>query len=88
MQEQPRVMVPVALAGPGLEQYTNKIVAWWRCYAEKHGYRFFLDHELGEGDLVTLLDLSRLFESDRTTPISGSNCFQPSATWTKPTGLS
>lgn len=72
MGSEPRVMVLVAMAGPGLAQFKD-YVAWWRCYAEKHGYRFFLDHEVQEGDLITSLDLSGLFESERKTFLSQIN---------------
>ena len=67
-----RVMVLVALTGPGLEHFKD-FLAWWRCYAEKHGYRFHVEHEVREGDLVASWDLSGLFRSDRRTFLSQIN---------------
>ena len=49
--KQPKVAVHLAVAGKAAIDFAH-FVEWWRCYAEKHDYHFFVDQEVLASDLI------------------------------------
>ena len=49
--KKPKVAVHLAVAGKAAIDFAH-FVDWWRCYAEKHDYHFFMDQEVLAGDLL------------------------------------
>jgi len=49
--KKPKVAVHLAVAGKAAIDFAH-FVEWWRCYAEKHDYHFFVDQEVLAGDLL------------------------------------